>query len=164
MKYAVLYESGSGNTETIAGEIFDAIKAAPENKLFIDLREAGGIPQADVYYVGFPVNSFNCSFRIMEVLDQLQGKTIALFATCGLKPTEKYKEKIESAMKAWIDDNTEYLGFFMCQGKVTPEQQQKMLQAQPDVAEALEQMFREGAQHPDAEDRKAAADFVKDTQ
>lgn len=164
MKYAVLYESNSGNTELIAGEIFDAIKAAPENKLFIDLAEDGEIPEADVYYVGFPVSGFNCSFRIMDCLDRLQGKQVALFATCGLKPTEKYREKIESAMKAWIDDDTQYLGFYMCQGKTSPVQQQKMLTQQPDVAEALEQMFREGEQHPDAQDLKAAAEFAENTQ
>lgn len=164
MKYAVLYESGSGNTEKVAGAVYEALWATEEQKALVDLKEAGAFPEADIYYIGFPVNNFNCSFRVMECLDKLQGKTIALFATCGLTPTEKYREKIESSMKAWIDDDTKYLGFFMCQGAVGVAQQQKMIQERSDVAEALAEMFEEGKMHPDARDLEDAASFVCDTQ
>lgn len=164
MKYAVLYESGSGNTKSIANAIYHALCTAPEEKTLASLNQAGALPEADIYYIGFPVNNFNCSFRIMECLEKLQGKTIALFATCGLSPTEKYKAKIESAMKSWIDDETNYLGFFMCQGEVTPAQQQKMIRERPESAEALEQMFAQGRQHPDARDLEEVAVFACNTQ
>lgn len=163
MKYAVVYESNSMNTEQVAYAIYDALDVSPAQKLIVNLDEEEELPEAEMYYVGFPVNNFNCGFRIMECFERIQGKRVAVFATCGLMPTDKYKAKIESAIDVWIDEDTDYKGFYLCQGRTDHAQQQKMMEENPEAAEVFDKMFREGAQHPDADDLKAAASFAAST-
>lgn len=163
MKYAVVYESNSMNTEQVAYAIYDALDVSPAQKIIVNLGEEDELPDAEMYYIGFPVSNFNCGFRIMECFDKIQGKSVAVFATCGLMPTDKYKAKIESAIEVWIDEDTDYKGFYMCQGRTEAAQQQKMMMENPEAADAFERMFAEGEQHPDDDDLKAAADFVAGT-
>ena len=52
MRYAVVYLSDTGNTKKIAEEIFLAL---PEGKKkIVDLKK-DAFPDADLYFIGFPV-------------------------------------------------------------------------------------------------------------
>lgn len=162
MKYAVLYQSDTGNTEKIANVIFDSIDS--QDKEIVKLEEGIDIPEADVYFVGLPVHNRNCSFMIMDCLDKIESGGVALFATCGMYPSEKYIEKIEIAMSVWLSDSVEYLGIYVCQGKITPEQRNVFLEDMPQVSAKLEEMFDEGDTHPDEEDLREAAVFASNVQ
>ena len=58
MKFAVIYDSETGNTKKIALEIYDTI--GYRDKEIVNLSEDDEIPNADVYFVGFPVHQRNC--------------------------------------------------------------------------------------------------------
>ena len=91
MKYAVLYQSNTGNTKKIAEAIFDEINT--EEKVLVDIYDMSHLPKADVYFVGFAVCNQSCSLSVMETLDSIEDSKVALFATCGFYPVEKYKDK-----------------------------------------------------------------------
>lgn len=164
MKYAVLYQSDTGNTEKLANVIFDSIDSDSQDKELVKLEEGIDIPEADVYFVGFPVHNQNCSFMIMDCLDKIESGGVALFATCGMYPSEKYIEKIEIAMSVWLSDSVEYLGIYVCQGKITPAQRNAFLEDMPQVSAKLEEMFDEGEAHPDEEDLREASVFAANVQ
>ncbi|MBQ4417470.1 MAG: flavodoxin, partial [Butyrivibrio sp.] len=81
-KFVVIYASETGNTRTVAQEIFSAIRS--EDKEIVDIRSFNGRLDADVYFIGYWVNHLTCSIEIMDLLSSLHGKHVALFATCGL--------------------------------------------------------------------------------
>ncbi|MDO4486660.1 MAG: flavodoxin family protein [Bacillota bacterium] len=162
MKYAVLYQSDTGNTESLAMAIYDSIDS--QDKELVKLTGNIEIPEADVYFVGFPVHNQNCSFMIMECLDKIETGGVALFATCGMYPSEKYIEKIETAMSVWLSDGVEYLGIYVCQGKISDEQRKTFIEDMPQVSAKLEEMFDEGTAHPDEEDLREAAVFASNVQ
>ena len=162
MKYAVLYQSDTGNTESLAMAIYDSIDS--QNKELVKLDEDVEIPEADVYFVGFPVHNQNCSFMIMDCLDKIENGGVALFATCGMYTSEKYIEKIEIAMSVWLSDSVEYLGIYVCQGRITTEQRNAFIEDMPQVSAKLEEMFDEGEIHPDEEDLREAAVFASNVQ
>ena len=90
MKYVVMYQSKSGNTEKIAEEIYQNL---PEWDTDIyDIDKGGEIPLAEVYFIGFGVQRGTCSMEIINLFEKIKGGKIALFATCGSCPTDHYKK------------------------------------------------------------------------
>lgn len=160
MKYAVIYQSQYGSTQKVAETIFETICC--EEKVLYNLNTVETLPDADVYFVGFPIHDGSCSIDVMDCLDQLEGKAIALFATCGMVATGQYKESVEPSLAVWVPEESEYLGFFLCQGKIPEEERKKLIRDNPELKEKLRQLFTMGSQHPDNEDFAAAAGFAED--
>lgn len=158
MRYAVIYESKSGNTRMLADEIYDVLDT--EDKEIIDFSVNTDVPAADVYFVGFGIHNGLCSANMLDCFEQIAGGKLALFATCGFFPTDSYKAKLEKHLEVWMPDEAEYLGMFLCQGSVDPESRDKMIEKMPDKERELEQMFEEGSCHPDAEDLESVSDFA----
>ncbi len=158
MKYAVIFYSETGNTERLAEEIYMSIKS--NEKVFINLKEDTAIPQADIYFIGFPIQKQSCSLKIIECLEQIELGKLVLFATCGMSPTINYKQKLEDSLMVWLPDNVDYLGMFLCQGKITDKQKQYFCQMKPEYAEQMKRMFAEGDKHPDWNDRNDAVEYI----
>lgn len=158
MTYAVIYHSQTGNTKQIAEEIYRNISS--EDKCICDMRQIQAVPDADVYFIGFSIRNGTCGIETMNYLDRVKGGKIALFATCGFYPAEQYREQLEHNLMVWIPDNAEYLGIFLCQGKVPDEQWQKIKQMMPEASEQLEEMLQSGSSHPNTVDFAEAAQFT----
>jgi flavodoxin len=150
MKYAVIYYSRSGNTEILAKQIYALIES--DDKILIDLNEQEKIPWADVYFVGFPIHQKNCSLKIVDALEQIETGRLMLFVTCGLTPTENYKQKLEETLRIWLPDGAEYLGMYLCQGRTDEKQKEFLCNANPKYKDKFEQMFIEGERHPNRDD------------
>jgi flavodoxin len=159
MNFAVLYDSETGNTKKIAEQIYETIDSG--NKEFIHLKTETQIPRADIYFVGFPIHKNNCSMKIVDALEQIESGKIVLFATCGMKPTEKYKQKLEDFLNIWLPDEAEYLGLFLCQGKTAEEQKEYFCNANPEYRENISEMLEDGNSHPDEDDFEAAIRYTK---
>jgi len=159
MKYTVIFYSETGNTEKISQEIFDALKT--DEKELINLGNQTYIPQSDVYIIGFPVQRQTCSIKIIECLEDITSGKIALFATCGLYPNEKYREKIEDTVSVWLPDNTEYLGMFMCQGRTSDSQKDYFYELYNRYPNKISEMLSDGDSHPDKNDMSSAAMFAR---
>ncbi len=159
MEYAVIYYSKTGNTEKVAREIYEALDT--EDKELINLSEAEDIPEADMYFVGFPIQNQSCGIKIMDCLEQIEVGKLVLFATCGMKPTSNYKNKLEDALSVWISDSVEYKGMFLCQGETAIGQRKVFIEAKPEYASEIAHMMDVGMGHPDDEDLQRTAQFTK---
>jgi flavodoxin len=158
MEYAVLYYSESGNTEELAKHIYTAIDST--EKSLINLGQQSKVPQADVYFVGFPIHQNNCGIKVVDALEQIESGKLALFATCGITPTATYQKKLEETIEIWIADEVEYLGMFLCQGRIVEKQREVYYNANPEYRQKLEDMFDEGDYHPNRDDYKDAVRYV----
>lgn len=171
-KFVVIYASETGNTRTIAEEMYAAIRS--EDKEIVDIRSFDGRLDADVYFVGYWVNHLTCSIEIMDLLSSLHGKHVALFATCGLDNSEDYYKHLENNVTAFLPADNNYLGAFYCRGKMPSEIRRRYEEARgtfrgtekdavyDDVLTRMIDSFDEAFVHPDKQDLLKANLFVDD--
>lgn len=163
MDYLVVYTSKTGNTQKIAMEIFEALPG--KSKDIQNIEEYRG-EDADTYFVGFWNNRGTCSSEIMEFLSALKKKRVALFGTCGMGGSQEYFQMVANQVAAFIPDGCEYLGNFMCAGKMPPsilEKYQRMQKIQDSSQiRSMIQGYEQAMLHPDETDFCAARKFVSD--
>ncbi|MDD3186240.1 MAG: flavodoxin family protein BilS [Anaerostipes sp.] len=163
--YQVVYTSKTGNTKKLAEKIYDTLNS--KDKEIYSLDEGGANADADIYFIGFWTNRGTCSMEVLDFFDNLEGKKIALFGTCGMGGQEEYFNNIKTNVAAFLPDSAEFLGAFMCQGEMPDtvgEKYHNILREHPDD-EKIKFMidnFNHAIGHPDAEDLDHIATFVKD--
>ena len=160
MKYAILYLSETGNTKQLAEEIYLCLNN--RDRTLVNIKETNEIPEADFYFIGFPVHNRTCALEVLDLLDNLEFADIAMFATCGLSPESKYKQHIENGLLPWINCSCNYRGLFICQGSCSEQFRTKLLASAPESVSMLESIFEEGKGHPDDDDFDAIDEFVED--
>ncbi len=163
LEYLVLYQSESGNTKKIAATIFSRLPGT--SKDLIDITTDKMIPEARVYFVGFCVHQGSCSMAVSDFLSGLSGKQIALFGTCGMGGSPEYYSAIEHSANVWIESDNNYLGAFICQGKMPQCVRQKYESLRtksnsPQINFCLRN-FDEALTHPDSLDIEHAKVFVE---
>lgn len=163
MDYMVLYSSKTGNTKKVATEIFSALPGMSKDMQSLD--EYRG-KEADVFFIGFWVSRGTCEMSVIDAMSELHGKKIALFGTCGLGSDAEYYRSIEQKVNVWIPDDCEYLGMFLCQGKM-PMQVREHYEIpwedsrQEECRKKLLHNFDEALFHPNEADLAEARAFVE---
>lgn len=161
MKYLVVYTSKTGNTEKIAAEIFEALPGM--SKDIQRVEEVRG--NADLYFVGFWNDKGTCSGSIMDFLSSIHGKKVALFGTCGMGGSKEYFKQVSKRVEALIPDDDEFLGSFICTGRMPPQvlERYKMMQERQDCPQLRRMIkaYEEGMLHPDEKDLEQAREFVE---
>lgn len=163
LDYLVLYQSETGNTKKIAATIFSHLPG--NSKDLVDITTDKTIPEAKTYFIGFCVHRGTCSMEISDFINDLGSKQVALFGTCGMGNSPDYYSTIEHSVNAWIESDNEYLGTFICQGKMPQKVRQKYENMKN--AENEEQMnsyirnFDEALTHPDSLDLEHAKVFTQ---
>ena len=164
MKTQVLYKSRTGNTEKLAKAIFEAIPG--QCKDITPLDGQTDYDMGDVYFIGFWTDRGSASVEVLDYLGSLQGKKIALFGTCGMGNNPEYYRKIEENIKVFIEDDNEYLGAYLCQGKMhisVRDKYSRMKNAENEkMVNAMIRNFDMAMLHPDNEDLQGAKSFVKE--
>ena len=117
--------SRTGNTEKIAQAIFSAIPG--KNKDIARFAGQTDYDMGDIYFIGFWTDRGSASVEVLDYLGSLQGKKIALFGTCGMGESIEYYRKIEERIKVFIEDGNQYMGCFLCQGKMPMQVREKYL-------------------------------------
>lgn len=161
MKYLVIYSSRTGNTEKIAMEIFEALPG--QSKDIQRVEEQKG--EADTYFVGFWNNKGICSGDVMEFLENLHGKQVAIFGTCGMGEDAEYCRQVSKRVEALIPEDNRYLGSFICSGRMAPGvlKRYQMMQDKQDGPQIrrMIQAYEEAMLHPDEKDLKNARAFAE---
>ena len=166
MKIAIIYDSNTGNTKTMAYAIRDALK--DQTIVFLD-RPCDDIPQADLYFIGSWTDKGDASEKTKTLLRSLHHQKIAYFATAGFKGDD-YFDRLFDRVKAYIDEDNILLGHFYCQGKMpmaTRERYEMMIKAHPDDKNLKTSLanFDDAMSHPDKEDiadiKKWALSMIK---
>lgn len=162
MDYLVVYTSKTGNTQKVAMKIFETLPG--KSKDIIRLEEIK-ISDADTYFVGFWNDRGTCSANVIEFLSGLHRKRVALFGTSGMCGSPEYYKKVENQVSVFIPDDNEYLGCFMCGGKMMPQVLEKYrsiqkVQDTPQIR-AMISGYESAMLHPGKEDFEMAGQFVK---
>lgn len=130
MKYEIAYVSLSGNTQKLAYGIADRL---PKSQTIITNLDSDELSKnADVYLIGFGVNKGTIPLKVMDALDELNGKIILFFVTCGMELTEMYRDAVEKKLLPFMPESCDYRGLFMCQGQFSDH-----------ITQAIRQKYRE---------------------
>ncbi|MDD3204747.1 MAG: flavodoxin family protein [Lachnospiraceae bacterium] len=163
MKYQVVYISNTGNTEKIAKKVFEVLPG--QDKDIVRFEPGVRIADADIYFIGFWIKRGTCSMDLLDFISELHDKKIVLFGTCGMGTHKEYYKELEDEITAWIADDSECLGTFICQGKMPMEVRNKyenMLgSGNDDKVEKMLQYFDSALTHPDKQDLENVAAFIK---
>ena len=163
MDYLVVYTSNTGNTEKVAMKIFDSIPGRSKDiQRLEELRDG----EADTYFAGFWNDRGTCGSRVMEFLSGLHGKKVALFGTCGMGGSSEYFKQVENRVSVFVPEDNDYLGCFLCGGKMMPQvlDRYKQMQAINDSPQIRTMIaaYEEGMLHPDEKDFQDAEAFVEE--
>lgn len=159
MSTLVTYVSATGNTQTIADSIFEAIKGKKEIKPLGEVKSVDGY---DLIFVGFPVNSGGAPKSVQEFLGgKAKGKRVALFTTHAMSPEAPPLQGILKNCQA-AAAGTELAGFFHCQGELDRDLANKLLSSPDPVMKQFGEARHLTVGHPDSLDRSKAREFAKD--
>lgn len=163
MKTQILYRTRTGNTEMLAKAIFEAVPGKQKDIAFLDKDTECN--KADLYFIGFWTDRGSASVEVLDYLANLQGKKIALFGTCGMGDNPEYYKKIEENIKVFIEGDNEYLGAYLCQGKMPMAIREKYVkmknQQNEKQVEAMLRNFDRAMLHPDERDIQGTKMFVQ---
>lgn len=164
MTEAIIYDSLSGNTESLAKEIKSIKKNAYYEKINDKLIEE--LPEYDIYYIGSPIIKGMCTDKIKRLLQKIENKKIFLFITTGYKG-EDYYESLTRRILEIIPKSNQILGIFLCQGKMqdaVKERYIKLIQEHPEdknLTVSLEN-FEQAKPHPDENDKKDLIEKIQE--
>ncbi len=164
MTEAIIYDSLSGNTESLAKEIKSIKKNAYYEKINDKLIEE--LLEYDIYYIGSPIIKGMCTDKIKRLLQKIENKKIFLFITTGYKG-EEYYESLTRRILEIIPKSNQILGISLCQGKMqdaVKERYIKLIQEHPEdknLKVSLEN-FEQAKTHPDENDKKDLIEKIQE--
>lgn len=167
MKYAIVYDSRTGNTELLARAVKQDLPSA-DCVCFSTVEKAHGIALADLVFVGFWVDKGECSAKAAAFLQTLHHKKTALFGTCGFGASNAYFADRLAAAAHHLPDTARLIDGFMCQGKMPQTvkyRYEAALKEDPQDTQAADMLenFHAAEGHPDFDDIKAAIAFGAQT-
>lgn len=154
MKYAVVYETGTGNTKMLSECIRDCL---PQAELIYFGPPDDRAMCADLLFVGFWTNKGTCCFEIEQFLNKLMNKKVFLFGTAGFGASELYFKKIAERAEQNLPPSNILLGWYLCQGKMpiaVRERYEAMAKTDPHKAKPMLDNFDKALTHPDSLDLK----------
>lgn len=161
MKVLVTYISLTGNTRKVAEAIFQEIRAEKDMKEFGEVKDLDGY---DLIFVGFPIHGFGQPAEEAQnfLKKYCQGKRIALFATHSApKDSPFVPEWLENCKAA--AEGTQLIGLFDCQGQISLEQVDVLLQSpDPKALEIVRNVVHASIGKPDAGQLDRARAFAKE--
>lgn len=154
MKYAIYYNSVTGNTKMLADHILSQMK---EDCLYSGNADDPKIEEADLVFIGFWTDKGRCSDSVIELLKKIKNKKLFLFGTAGFGGSPEYFERILSNVEKYADPSCEVVGCYMCQGKMpmsVRDRYQKMHDSDPqnEQFQSLLDNFDQAQKHPNQED------------
>ncbi len=161
MKYAIVFDSKTGNTAHIAQVIHDTLKQDRCVSFGSHLPKES----VDVLFLGSWCDKGGFSDQMKELIANVHEQKIAVFATCGFGMDSAYFRKIADHMKGQLPSDNEVIASFVCQGKMPQAirtRYESMLDKEETHAMALQMIenFDQAKTHPDAIDEKQAAAFA----
>ncbi len=161
-KWLIVYSSVTGNTKQIA----EAMAGAADNA---DLFAVQDVPEDlssyEVILAGYWLRRGAPDAGMAAFLPKLQGKEVVLFETHGAQLHSEHTITAFARAACLLGAGCSVLGTFACQGKINPALIAMRKNAGPEDPHANtgENVARwaAAATHPDADDLRAARDFVR---
>ncbi len=164
MQYQIGYLNTYGNAEILATKIEQYLPIGSSTMTDIATEPLFGT--ADVFLVCFEMTREAVPLEIMEALELLEGKRIALFVLCAAK-TENEKRDVERRLIPFLPDQCDYKGLFTCMGQMPSaikNSVDEILSTQPENPQAivLDRIYHQSLGHPDEEDFSLLRKFLQD--
>lgn len=150
MSYAIVYSSHTGNTALLAQTIRETLPQ--EDCVYFGAPDPSALT-AETVYVGFWTDKGTCDASIAQFLQSLTNQKVFLFGTAGFGGAAAYFEQILNRVKENLEDSTELIGTYMCQGKMPPSVRTRYEQMEEGPRRtAMLENFDQALSHPNAED------------
>lgn len=163
-KTLIAYSSLTGNTKLVAEKIFEIVEG---DKKLVSLNDIKDIntDEFNRIIVGFWVDKGIADKRTREFIKKLSGKEIAYFGTLGADPESEHGHTVNERVTKLCSEKNEFLGGFLCRGKISPKLVEKMGKfplklVHPLTPERL-QRIEDAKPHPNAEDFEKAQNYFK---
>ncbi len=162
MKYAIVASSLTGNTRAVGQAIAEALG---DDVLYCGKPDAAAL-EADVIFAGFWTDKGSCADDLTAFLANCAGRKIALFGTAGFGGDPAYFETLLGSVRAKLPQDAEYLGGWMCQGRMPAGVRARYaaaLEKDPEDAhmKSMLENFDRALAHPDDTDFAAAKAFAR---
>ena len=173
MKYAVIYDSPTGNTKILAEEIrsyMDGQNGSTEECLYFgepvpDDVNGEKLSVAEVIFAGFWTDKGDSGAKLAEFLESLHGSRVFLFGTAGFGGSEEYFNRILEKVSTHLAADNTVAGRYMSQGKMpvsVRKRYESMLEQNPEDErmKAMVENFDRALSHPDASDLENLRDVL----
>lgn len=163
MKSIVLYSTRTGNTKKVAEAIASAL---PAGTPCVSVKEVpADIASYDCVFIGFWVDRGSADKDSQETMKQLHNKHVAVFATLGADPKSPHAAESLDKGAAFLPEDVQVAGKFICQGAVDPKLIEMMYKQFPaghphGKSPERDALHAEAAKHPDAADLEQAKQFA----
>ena len=163
MEYQIAYLDIYGNAGILAEELKRILHGAE----LVNLSKQDLSGGANVYLLVFEITQNAIPLKIMDLLENLEGKTVLCIVACGMALFET-KEHIERRLLPFLPDACDYRGLFLCPGQIPAsvmDTLQEALEENPEnkQAQAMLEAFRQAENHPDAENFQALRRFIQES-
>lgn len=164
MKTLVVYSSLTGNTKMVAEAIAEAM---PNCDIFSVQEAPATVEGYDLVAVGYWVDKGMPDARCKAWLEGLKDARIAFFGTLGAYPDSDHARECKEKAAALVLEparGNSVLGSWLCMGKIDPkvlEIMAKMAQNVHPMTPERKARIEEASKHPNAEDCKAAQEFIR---
>lgn len=153
MKTLIIYSSSTGNTQKVAEAIKEVM---PKGAICCPVENGPDPDEFDCIAVGFWVDKGTADQKAQTYLKKIKNKKVALFATLGYYPDSKHASHSMANARCLLDSSNEYLGDYICQGKVDEKLIEMFKQFPEGHPHALTpdriKRYKEAAKHPDEND------------
>lgn len=157
----IVVSTRTGNTQKVANDLAAALPQAtmvPAGDLPADLSPFNPV------FLGFWCDRGMAPDDMKALAPQLQGKTIACFATMGGEPDDpkalEWMQKTSEALVAAGSGNT-LAATFLCQGKIDPEVFRRVTEMMGGLTPEREARRLRAEKHPDAEDGRRCVETFR---
>lgn len=164
-KYSVVYSSPTGNTAKLADKLREILPT--DGCVYFGSPSAQEeIADSEVVFLGFWTLRRDADAETKEFLPRLNDKKVFLFGTAGFASNGEYYDEILGRVKQQLPDSTEYLGGFLCAGKMPQEtclKYRAALMEHPNNVKIMRMIdnFDRAATHPDENDLIRFADAIQ---
>ncbi len=117
MKTLIAYSSVTGNTKKLCEGVYNNLK----EDLDITISTVKEMPSAedfDTVIIGFWVDKGTANKEAKKVIKNIKNKKVILLGTLGAAPDSPHGQKVLKNVAELPDSSNEYLGAFICRGKV----------------------------------------------
>ncbi len=165
MKYAIFYESVSGNNEAVAKAIKDAL---PEGDcVHFGKPDEAALANADLVFVGAPARGNSYLPPVLDFLGKIENKKVALFVAAGYGDTPAFFAMMFDRIKSRLPESNEVVGTFAVQGKIHESilaKYSKMFEGKEDSNDwkAWKANYDRSQSRPDKDDLGRAGKFAKE--
>ncbi|MDC7222189.1 MAG: flavodoxin family protein [Spirochaetales bacterium] len=163
MRGLIVYSSKTGNTKMLA----QGVQAAFGDDQ-ADLRSVDDEFSPDGYdwiISGYWVDRGTGDAKALRFWESLENCNVGLIGTLGAYPDSDHAKKVAKNVEELISQKNNFLGSFLCQGKVDPRLIEKFKKFPPDHPHAMNEERRkrheEAAKHPNEQDVAEAVEACK---